>query len=74
MDEQTAAPARLTAWDVAAVLELAAAEVRATDVPAPTWDEALERVRAARARCSRRKIRIARRETPGQGVVSIPFA
>jgi len=73
MNEQASTAARATAWDVAAVLELAAAEVRAAGEPAPSWDEALARVQRARARYRRKTIRIIRHGRPERTMIATPY-
>ena len=71
MDEAASRTARLTVWEVAAVLELAATEIRVADAPTPTWEEVLARVRVARAR---QKIRIVWQDDPERKAVAIPYA
>lgn len=73
MTEGMTIAARTTAWDVAAVLELAEAEVRATSDPIPSWDEALARVQLARARYRRKTIRIIRHGMPERRMIAAPY-
>lgn len=76
MDHKASRRMRPSVWEVAAVLELAAAEVRPDDAPAPSWDEALARVRAAQARafCTRQRVRIIRQGITRNKGIAIPFA
>ncbi|MFN8540257.1 MAG: hypothetical protein U0232_22615 [Thermomicrobiales bacterium] len=73
MGERMATAARATAWDVVAVLELAAAEVRAAGDPVPSWDEALARVQTARARYRRKTIRLIRHGRPERMMIAVPY-
>jgi hypothetical protein len=74
MDKGTTIPARATVWDVAAVLDLAAREVRAPGTPAPSWEETLERVRAARAQSRKRMVSMTRQGMQGRRLIAVPYA